>query len=274
MKTEVKDNKKSQKKSTTKKITGLKKKQTAKKNKNVKLRRYLVITLGLTIILSTIVTLVLISDLFNLKQITVKNNSKVSTQEILQISGLVIDNNMFRIPTRIIKKNIKTNPYIENVEITKKLDGEVIIDVEERTPTYMLQSETGYAYINNQGYILEISRIPLTLPSIKGFSTQEIKAGNRIAVEDLKKLDTVIQIMETAESNGIKEKITSIDISDENNFILEIPTENKRIQFGDASNINVKMLWIVKLIDKEKGKEGDIILNVSDIKKVYFREKV
>lgn len=279
MKTEVKNNKKSQAKNTTKKTVSKKalnskKKQPAKKNKNVKLRRYIVITVGLTIILSTIIILILISDIFNIKQITVENNSKVSTQKILQTSGLAIDYNMFRTPTRIIKKKIKTDPYIESVRITKKLNGEVIINVQERVATYMLQNENQYVYINNQGYILEISQNPLELPIIKGFSTKEIQTGGRINVEDLKKLDIVIQIMDTAESNGIREKITTIDISDANNYILEIPSENKTVQFGDASNINVKILWIIDLIDKEKGISGDIVLNVPNIKKVYFREKV
>lgn len=279
MKTEVKNNKKNQvknitKKTVSKKALNSKKKQPAKKNKNVKLRKYIVITVGLTIILSTIIILILISDIFNIKQITVENNSKVSTQKILQTSGLSIDYNMFRTPTRIIKKKIKTDPYIESVKITKKLNGEVIINVQERVATYMLQNENQYVYINNQGYILEISKNPLELPIIKGFSTKEIQTGGRLNVEDLKKLDIVIQIMDTAESNGIREKITTIDISDANNYILEIPSENKTVQFGNASNINVKILWIIDLIDKEKGISGDIVLNVPNIKKVYFREKV
>lgn len=279
MKAEVKSSKKSldkkaNNKLVAKKTTNSKKRQPIKKKKNVKLRRYIFVTISLSIILSAITILILFSDLFNIKQITVENNLKVSTQEILQASKLEIGNNMFKTPARIIRKNIKTNPYIENVQITKKLNGEIIIAVEERTPTYMLQHENKYAYINNQGYILEISQTPLDIPIINGFSTQEIQEGNRMDVEDLKKLDKVIQIMETAESNGIGEKIASIDISDDTNFILEIPTENKTVQFGDESNINVKILWIVDLIDREKGIAGDIVLNVPNIKKVYFREKV
>ena len=80
--------------------------------------------------------------------------------------------------------------------------------------------------------------------------------------------------METAKNNGIRDIITGIDISDVNNFILDIPSEGKTVQFGDETNINVKILWIVDLINREKGIEGEIIVNVPDIKKVYFREKV
>lgn len=81
--------------------------------------------------------------------------------------------------------------------------------------------------------------------------------------------------MNSAEGNGIKEKITVINIADATNFILKIPSENKTVEFGDGTNINVKILWIIDLINnKEKGVPGTIVLNVPNIKKVYFREQV
>ena len=75
-------------------------------------------------------------------------------------------------------------------------------------------------------------------------------------------------------SKQIKDIITEIDITDKNNFILSIPSEKKTVQFGDESNINVKILWVVDIINRTKDIEGDIIVKNSDIKKAYFREKV
>ena len=237
-------------------------------------RKRIITVISLIIILLSILVLILFSGLFNIKKITVINNSKITTEEIIKNSTLAVGNNMFKTLNTTIRENIKKNPYIEDVKITKKLDGEIILDIKERTPTYMLQRENDYVYINNQGYILEISQTPLDLPIIRGNKTQELTPGGRLEVDDLKKLDTVIQIMEAAKSNGINEIITTIDISDGNNFILEIPSENKTVQFGDGKDINVKILWIVALVEKEKGIAGEIVLNVPDIKKVYFREKV
>ena len=275
MKTEVKTNKQDKtKKNTNKNIKKTVKKRPQKKKKNMQRRKRIITVISLIIILLSILVLILFSGLFNIKKITVINNSKITTEEIIKNSTLAVGNNMFKTLNTTIRENIKKNPYIEDVKITKKLDGEIILDIKERTPTYMLQRENDYVYINNQGYILEISQTPLDLPIIRGNKTQELTPGGRLEVDDLKKLDTVIQIMEAAKSNGINEIITTIDISDGNNFILEIPNENKTVQFGDGTDINVKILWIVALVEKEKGIAGEIVLNVPDIKKVYFREKV
>ena len=254
----------------------VKKKAKANKNKNYKLRRILAIVI-LIVILIGIITLILLSDLFKIKKITVINNSenpRVDTNTIIESSKLTIGNNMFKTLKRTIKNGVKSNPYINNVKVKRKLNGEIIIEVEERTAAFMLKRESDYVYINNQGYILECNTEAISVPIIIGYATQDLTPGNRLDNQDLKKLEQAIQIIENAKSNGISEMIYSIDIANANNYILDIPSETKKVQFGDNSNINVKMLWIVELIEKEKGVDGEIILNVPNIKKVYFRERV
>ena len=249
----------------TKKVT----KKTKKKSK--KLKRILIwTTLVLLIVIG--ILLLLFSDLFNIKEITVLNNNKISSQEIINLSTLKTEENMFKTTKRIITNGIKTNPYIENVKISRKLNGTIILDVTERKPTYIIELDNGYAYINNQGYILEISAIKLEAPKIKGISTENIEPGNRLNLEDLKKLDTVNQIMKTAESKKIAQIITEIDITDVSNYILNIESEKKTIYFGDESNINEKILWIEYGIQENKDIEGTLF--VKNINKPYFRNKV
>ena len=261
MKTNVKQPQKKQSvKSNTTKPNKQNKKQINKK-KNVKIRRKIVAFLGLLIFCIIIFNIVIFSNLFKIRKITVINNSKLNAEEIIQNSGLKIGNKLFRPSSGKIKNKVQENAYIEHAKITKKINGEVIIDVQERTPAYMLQLEDGYGYINNQGYILEVSQIAMELPIIKGYETQDISAGKRLDVEDLEKLDIVNQIIETAKSHKINNIITAIDITNKNNFLLEIPSESKTVEFGD-------------LINRNKGIPGSIIVNVQNIKKVYFREKV
>lgn len=260
-----------------------KKNKTKKKNikksskanqKNIVKKRKIILLFLCIIILLSITLGILFSSLFNIKSIIVINNSKVSQEEIIQNSGLLINENMFKTSKRSIKNAIKQNPYIENVKIKKKLNGEVVIEIEERVATYMLEQENNFAYINNQGYILEISAEAIQLPIIRGYETQELTPGSRLDKKDLEKLNTIIQIMNTADNKGIKELITAFDISDKNNFKLEISSENKIVHFGGNININEKILWIIDILEKTKDEEGEIVLNDSDIKKAYFREKI
>ena len=216
----------------------------------------------------------MLSDIFNIKQITVVNNNKVLTEEVINLSTLNIGNNMFKTLNKKIKNSLKTNPYIEDVAIRRKLNGEIILEIKERVPTYMLQYGNLYVYINNQGYMLEITETALQLPIISGYVTKEekIKEGNRLELEDLKKLEDVIKIVELAKNTSLGAKITQIDIQDSNNYILTIASEGKTVQFGNNTNIKIKILKIEAVLEETKEEEGEIYFQ--DLERTVFRKKV
>lgn len=248
-----------------------KKKNNKKLSKRAKRIRRIIFCIVIIAILIGAIILFFMSDVFNISKITIENNNKVTETEVVQASGIQVNENRFKKSKRKIIKNIKEQlPYVESVEISKKLNGEVIITITEREPTYMLKYEKKYAYINNQGYILEISDIALELPILTGYSSENIIPGNRLDVEDLEKLDTIIEIIETAKTHEISNIITEIDITKTNNFIISIPSQMKTIEFGDGSNINVKILTIIEVMKKTEGQEGTIFIG----NRVYFREKV
>lgn len=216
------------------------------------------------------ITLFLLSDIFNIKEIKVTNNSKISAQEIRDLSTIKVNENMFKFFKLSVEEKIKQNPYIETVDVDRNLNGIIEIEVTERVATYMLLLENQYVYINNQGYILEISDIKLELPVITGYVTESLEAGKRLEEEDLKKLDTIIQIIKTSKEKGLENQIINIDMSDEKDFLLTFENENKLVHFGDSSNINDKFIMLKAVLADNVGQKGEIF--VKDLNKVFFRE--
>lgn len=80
--------------------------------------------------------------------------------------------------------------------------------------------------------------------------------------------------MEAATNNDLKELITEINIQDKTNFKLVLESESKTVELGDSSQLSTKMLWIKKILEKEKDKPGIIFLNGDLKEKVVFREQV
>lgn len=136
--------------------------------------------------------------------------------------------------------------------------------------TYEIALEDKYAYINNQGYILEITGTKLEVPTITGYATENIEPGKRLDEVDLKKINTVIQIQKAAEEKGLDKKITNINIENERDFLITMEGENKLIHFGDSSNINDKFININAVLKDTVGQKGEIF--VKDLNKVFFRE--
>lgn len=265
-----------------KKTKSKKKNKTPKKTKKInKKRRKLILcitkwtTLALVIICALI--FLMLSPVFNIKTISITGNEQISSETINSLSGIQINDNLFKIRKSQVIKNIKQNAYIESVEVSKKMCDKIEIKIQERKATFMIKIGDGYVYLNNQGYILEISSEKLTMPLIIGSKTQnsDLLPGNRLEKEDLEKLEMVLKIRDVAQSNEFGDLITGIDISDDNNYKIIFETEGKVAYLGDCSNLSTRLLYVKAMLQQEKGHEGEIFVDI-DLNSNYpfFREKV
>jgi len=246
-----------------------------KRNRRIKLVLKIVLLIG---VIAGGITFALTSPIFNIKDINVINNITIPSDTIVSLSGLKPEENIFKFYKGDVINKIKENPYVESVEIHRKLPSTIEIDVTERVATYNVDYMGKYAYINTQGYILEISDDSRGMPIIQGATTSEdeIVPGNRLNENDLRRLEVVIRIMNAAKDSGLDGQVTSIDISNENEYSIYLNDEKKTVHLGDASNLSNKMLYIQAIIEQEKGKEGEIFVNgdINNNFNPYFREKV
>ena len=269
----VGDEKKKTNKNQTKNKKTSKKANKKKNGTPKKLRKQAKVLLGFILFFVTVI-LVLCSPLFDIKNIEVEGNLKLSKERIISVSTLQNHTNIFKFNSRIIKGKIEEIAYIDNAEITRKFPSTVKIVIEERQPKYMLQFADSYVYINNQGYMLEISNEKLELPILIGFTTDlsNIKAGNRINVTDLKKMDMVIKIYEAIKSNGLGELVNKIDISNDKNYAIILENEGKIVYLGDCTELNTRILYLKSILETVPGKSGEIFLNVDlNSQEPYFR---
>lgn len=276
-KSKKKNNKKSTNSNTKTTSTKTKKNKPAKKdNPRKKIFKFF----GIIILLIFLIILLCSSSLFNIKTIEVSGNVKLSDEKIISLSSLEMYTNIFKFKRNNIVKNIKENAYIENAKITRKYPSTINIDIEEREARYMLQFADSYVYINNQGYMLEISNEKLELPVLVGFTTDlsNIKAGNRINVDDLKKMNTVIKIYDSAKLNDLNDLITKIDISNSKNYSIEMASKGKTIYLGECSNysdLKTRMLYLKSILEKTEGMSGELFLDIDlNSEKIRFKEKV
>mgnify|MGYP005794199869 CR=1 FL=1 len=248
-----------------------------RKRRNKKIKSIIKVIMLILIIGGGIV-FTMTSPIFNIKDIKVLNNAQVPSETIVSLSGLVTNQNIFRFSSSSIKDKIKENPYIEIVEVHRKIPNTIEIEVQEREHNYNVSYMGKYAYINTQGYILEISEDNKAKPIIYGTSTseEEISPGKRLNNDDLEKLEDIIKITNIAKENNIYDKITSIDISNKNDYIIYMEQEQKNVHLGDNSNISNKILYVSAILEQEKEHAGDIYVNgdLNNKFQPYFREKL
>ena len=264
----------------------IQKEKIADKNKNIvtkkSIRKKIIIKkvttcLFLTMLLIGGLTYFLLSPVFNIKTIEVINNQNISQEQIKNLSGIILNENMFKMSSKDVKNKLLQNPYIESVKVKRKIFDKIQIDIKERNATLMLEYGNSYIYINNQGYILEISTEIIQAPILIGYVTplEQIKTGNRLGKDDLERLSTVLNIMESLNTNNISHLVTKIDIRSKKNYKLLLENEGKTVHLGECTDLSTQMLYVKEMIQREKGIEGDFFVDM-DLNKInpVFREKV
>lgn len=258
------------------------------KNNNIKMKKkrkrknpilFLIKWTSVILLLIGTIIFILTTPMFNIKNINISGIEHLTEEQVISLSELNKNENLFKNSKSKITSNIKQTPYVESVIIKRKLPDTIDIQIKERKRSYMLKFVNGYVYIDTQGYILEISKEKLKLPIISGYKTEEdkISEGNRLITEDLENLNNVLKITNSLEEIDVaKEIITNIDISNKEDYTVYLESEKKTIHFGDASNLSNKILYVKAMIDSEKDIEGEIFVNgdLNNKFRPFFREKV
>ena len=248
----------------------------AEKERRMKRYRIIKLILKILVLMGLLIGLIVYaftSPIFNITEINIIGDEKFGSEEYIALSELKTEENIFNFRKSKIISNIKRNAYVEEVIIKRKLPSKIEITIEERTATYLIPvGETEFAYINNQGYILEKSTEKLPLTIITGISTEQenIIEGNRLDNNDLEKLQNIIQIKDAMSNIGIEKELSIINISNKSNYILTLEKEAKEVHLGTTNNLSSKMLYMKYVLEVQEGVPGKIYLNQDQ---VYFSPK-
>lgn len=255
----------------------LTKEEKRRKKRNKKIKFVIKTFLLLAIIIGGI-TFAMISPIFNIKDLQVSNNQQVSTDTIISLSELRTEENIFRFNSKKIANKIEENPYIKSARIHRKFPNTIQIVVEEREQAYSADFLGKYAYLDKQGYILQIAENDNQKVILQGIVTpeEEVAEGKRLNNEDLEKLEDVIKIMNATKEYNLDEKVKSIDISNKNEYSIYLEEEKKKVYLGNNTNLSNKMLYVNAIIEEEKEKAGEIFANgdLNNKFKVYFKESL
>lgn len=219
------------------------------------------------------------SPFFTLQKINVKGNNKVKSSEIIKLSKIEINKNMFQKNLLFLNKNLKKNPYIKNASLKIASYSEIELDIEERVEKYYISASNKFYTIDNSGMILKESTTePTNVIKLSMFKTElaNIKVGEKLSESDIKDIEDISNIIK----NYIYTIKSDIEISEayyneKIGYVVNLSQEKKVVYLGDKNKMETKILYLKKIIEQEKGIEGEIFLN-KDFKDKFpvFREKV
>ncbi len=189
--------------------------QKKQKEQRLKLQRRRALA---TLILAVLLVLVLmfLTPIFNIRSVTVEGNRLVSAEQFQEKLQPLVGENLFRSGGGKIRKLLKEIPYIDEVEVQKKIfPPSVKVIVTEYTPAALIKTENNTLLTNAGLRVLsEDGSAPEPVPVITGFSVSGYSLGEILETDESEKKDIVITVLETLENAEILDEIIEIDVND------------------------------------------------------------
>lgn len=214
-----------------------------------------------------ITVILLLSPIFSISKIRISAVSLYSSEELLSsFDGLKGKNgflsllqstsfsdldDLFRLRFGSKEESLLFDyPLIKNIVVRYDLPDTVVVEIEERTPVMVTESDGMYLHIDSEGYLLGTytQADQLDMPVIRGIRISDYKIGTSVAGGKDRATDDAIKICSTMKQLSMLSYIDIIDVSDYNEIWMYC-APSLSIKFGSADDIGRKLSYIKGIID-------------------------
>ena len=177
--------------------------KTKRKKRKLK-KKYYIVRFVLIGIFCTSIYFIAMSSFFNIQILTVRDNAHYTEQQILTIGEIKKGGNLFKLSIKEIKDKLEADPYIKKAKISRKLPGEIIISVGERSEKGALPYGNDYIVIDEEGVVLrKTDREETALTLFVGMTLTSIETGKRLEVEETPMLLDALELLQKMEEHDI-----------------------------------------------------------------------
>ena len=203
------------------------------------------------------------SSIFELKEIKLSGNEKLSKKDIIATSNLKLGGNLFQYNIEDIEKSISNNAYIKDVKVKRKMPDKLEINIIENKEDAIVKLGKNNIYIQNDGLILSESTkiINENIPIITGIKLEKNKVKEHIDIIGETKQNLLILMLQCLGNNNMNREIETININKNDVKMKTNDDINIDIKLDDNIDYNIKKLRQI-LVDLKSNniKNGNVDL--------------
>jgi len=245
--------------------------------KKRKIRRivFYVVTVVMALIVCSLLSLTVF---FKIDEIYVEGTTKYPAEAIIAESMIKKNDNLILCNTSPgEKKIIEKFPYVEDVDIKKKLFNKIAIVIKEAKPTSIIENNNKYYVLSKKNKIIEINDSKVyDIPIVLGVRLKNENLCDYAEYNDNNIKKYIDEIMADIKKYNIK-NIDAIDITSPTNIIL-YRKNGFKIIMGEPENLDYKFRTIEELMLNSIPDNDEGILDVSVVDKEgaqsFYKSKI
>jgi POTRA domain, FtsQ-type/Cell division protein FtsQ/DivIB, C-terminal len=179
---------------------------------------------------------------YRLRTIDTQTDGTLQREQILQTAGLHEGENIFRVNLSRVHDLLQQLPQVDEVEVVRKLPGEIDITITERKPVAWITSEKEIAdpfasdaafLVDARGVLMKEKKLLpeyLGLPFILGCSSESFEAGRRVESLEAK---AALELLRLSDGSFMQTRFQIREIDVSKGYCLVVTDKNHtRVTFG------------------------------------------
>lgn len=191
------------------------------------------------------------SHLFDLREVRVIGNKRLSTPEVVRASGVKRGMNLLKLPVATVRKRLLANPWIKEATVDRRLLSTLELRVTERKPVAVLTAGGGFYLVDDASFA--IAKVPGTenslLPVISDVDGAKVAVGTTVRSAPL---SNAIDVLETLDP-AIRETVALVSAPSADKLSL-FTRDDVEILYGGASDTDLKNKVLLRLLREAKGR--------------------
>lgn len=210
------------------------------------------------------------SSIFELKQIDVDGNSKITKSDIIKIGDIETGKNIFKYNLNDVEKKLLVNPYIKYVKVSRKFPDKLVITIKENSEYAIIKEGASYIYIGENGLVLSEQKDinNKNIPLVSGIEIKNKKLNTKIKINSDKSNDIILAI-DTLKKNNMSRKIESIKINKNKMYMKTDDNTNIVLKLDEDIEYNINRLKAILVDLKSNNKKGGNIDLTSKEQAIY-----
>lgn len=165
--------------------------------------------IGLLLILIILIAGVLFikSSYFTVGSVIVEGNKYVSVEDIYRIADIPEAINIFSLNTTTIKGRLLHDLRIDQIEVSRKFPGTIVISVQERKPMAYVASNYGFLELDKQGTVLAVFKNlkQIKVPMLTGIRLENEYVGDKSENQVVKNVVNYLSLLDETTLNQFSE---------------------------------------------------------------------
>lgn len=197
--------------------------------------RWLAITAGLGALAVWGGQRLIASDMFLVRDITVRGNARLSTGQVELLLDGIRHENVFLVDFEHYRRQVMDSSWVEQVTLSRVLPATIVVDVVERTPLVVARVNQQLYLVDRTGNIVDEHRAEhhaFDLPIVDGLV---VPSDSGDTVVDAERMAVVVALVDDMSSRvDLQRRLSHVDVTNSRDIVVMIDDDTAWLHLGDA----------------------------------------